>query len=72
MFKTVSSYKDLKSVNKYLINYYIIIKSYILLNFIVTGGVVVTEIVQLFSELYQRSSNYSAWFNELLITCRLR
>ena len=37
----------------------------------VTGGVIVTEIVQSFNELYQRSSNHGAWFNELLVTCRL-
>ena len=37
----------------------------------VTGGVIVTEIVQSFNELYQRLSNYGAWFNELLVTCRL-
>ena len=35
------------------------------------GGVVVTGIVQSFNELYQCSSNHSAWFNELLVTCRL-
>ena len=37
----------------------------------VTDGVVVTGIVQSFNELYQRSSNHGAWFNELLITCKL-
>ena len=37
----------------------------------VTGDVVVTEIVQLFNELYQRSFNHGAWFNELLVACRL-
>ena len=34
----------------------------------VTGGVVVTGIVQSFNELYQRSFNHGAWFNELLVT----
>ena len=37
----------------------------------VTDDVVVMKIVQSFNELYQCSFNYSTWFNELLITCRL-
>ena len=62
----VSSHIAQQSDVKHTMNLYEFKKLY------VTDDVVVTEIVQSFNELYQRLSNHSAWFNELLVTCRLR